>query len=104
MPRNPDTGRNVAIGCLTLPLGFFSGAMVGVLVSKLVAWVTKAPSCPDIPSCDWYVYAGWGGLLGALSLPTLVLRRLYGGPRPDAPTPPGAGGPPADSPRTDIRS
>ena len=65
-----------------LPLGFFSGAMTGVLVSKIVAWATKAPVCADIPSCDWYIYAGVGGLLGALSLPVLVLRRLFTSPRP----------------------
>jgi len=79
--RRGDTPRNLAIGCLMLPLGFFSGAMTGVLVSKIASWAMKAPSCPDIPSCDWYIYAGVGGLLGALSLPVLVLRRLYGGPR-----------------------
>ena len=82
MARNPDTGRNAAIGCFMLPLGAFSGAMTAVLVSKIVAWATKA-SCnvPDIPTCDWHIYAGIGGLLGALSLPTLVLWRLFGGPR-----------------------
>ena len=66
MAANPDRGRNVAIGCFMVPLGAASGGMTGVLVSKMVAWMTKAPACPDIPSCDWYVYAGWGALLGAL--------------------------------------
>jgi hypothetical protein len=77
-----DRGRNVGIGCLMLPVGFLSGAMVGVLVSKIVAWLTRAKcNVPDIPTCDWYIYAGIGGLLGALSLPTLVLWRLFGAPR-----------------------
>ncbi|HYV98255.1 MAG TPA: hypothetical protein VE967_12420 [Gemmatimonadaceae bacterium] len=57
-------------------LGFFSMAMVGVLVAAVVAAATKAPSCPDIPACNWYIYAEIGGLLGAVSLPILVLRRL----------------------------
>ena len=65
-----------AIGCFMLPIGAVSGAMIAVLVSKVVAFFTKAPKCPDIPTCDWHVYAGVGALLGALSLPTLVLRRL----------------------------
>jgi len=64
------------IGCLMVPLGAVSGAMVAVLLSVFVANVTKAPSCPDIPTCDWNVYAGVGALLGALSLPALVIRRL----------------------------
>ena len=76
MARNPDRGRNVAIGCFMVPLGAASGGMTGVLVSKIVAWATKAPSCSGIPSCDWYVYAGWGALLGALTLPALVSWRL----------------------------
>ena len=82
-PRRSDNPRNLAIGCLMLPLGFFRGSRVGVLVSMIVAWATKA-SCDvsGIPSCDWYIYAGVGGLLGALSLPALVLRRLFTSPRP----------------------
>jgi hypothetical protein len=59
-----------------VPVGATSGAMIAVLLSKIVAAVVKAPSCEGLPTCDWYVYAGVGALLGALSLPLLVLRRL----------------------------
>ncbi len=84
MARNPDTGRNLAIGCFMTPLGFMSGAMVGVLVSKLVAWVTGARcDVPDIPTCDWHVYAGFGGLVG-LTLPAIVLYLLFSS-KPPAP-------------------
>jgi hypothetical protein len=72
-----------AIGCFMLPLGAASGAMIAVLLSKIVAFFTKAPSCPDIPTCDWHVYAGVGALLGGLSLPALVLRRLSQPPEND---------------------
>jgi hypothetical protein len=58
------------------PLGLMSGAMVGVLASKIVAWLTGAPACEGIPTCNWHVYAGWGALVG-LTLPALVLRRLF---------------------------
>ena len=68
--------RAVGVGCLMVVLGFFSMAMVGVLVSAAVAAATKAPTCPDIPACNWYIYAGIGGALGAITLPILVLRRL----------------------------
>ncbi len=74
---HPDMKRNTAIGCLVTPLGAISGAMVAVLLSVIVAYVTRAPSCSDIPSCDWYVYAGIGAVLGGLSLPLLILRRLF---------------------------
>jgi hypothetical protein len=68
-----STVRRVGIGCFTTWLGLVSGAMVAVLVSKLVAFLTKAPSCGGIPSCDWYIYAMVGGGIGAISLPLLVL-------------------------------
>ncbi len=83
MARNSDTPRNLAVGCLMLPMGAASGAMIGVLVSKIVAWFAKAPSCPDIPTCDWHVYAGWGALFGAVTLPLLVLTRLRRTPPAD---------------------
>lgn len=65
-------------------LGFMSMAMVGVLFSAIVAKLTKAQACPDIPACNWYIYAFVGGLCGAVTLPVLVLRRMH---QP----PPGAG-------------
>ena len=84
MARNPDLGRNLFIGCFMTPLGLMSGAMVGVLVSKIVAWVTNAPACEGIPTCNWYMYAGVGALVG-LSLPVLVLRSLFHGVPPARP-------------------
>lgn len=68
--------RAVGVGCLMTFLGFFSMAMVGVLLSAIVAKLTKAEACPDIPACNWYIYALFGGLAGAVSLPILVLRRM----------------------------
>ncbi len=68
--------RTAAIGCFMAPLGFFSGGMVGTLLSKVIAYVTHAPACDGIPACDWYVYMLVGGALGALSLPLLVMRAL----------------------------
>lgn len=68
--------RAIGVGCFMTFIGFFSMAMVGVLVSVIVARTTGAPMCTGIPACNWYIYAGFGGLFGALSLPFLVLRRL----------------------------
>lgn len=81
-----STGRRLAIGCLTTWLGFVSGAMVAALISKMVAYVTRAPGCSGIPSCNWYIYALIGGGVGAVSLPLLVLWTLgrpAKGPNPD---------------------
>lgn len=88
-PAKPALGRVIAIGCFAAWIGGFSGAMIAVLVSKLVAWLTKAPPCEGIPSCDWYLYALVGGVLGAISLPWLVVSAL----RSASPVKPEAGAP-----------
>ena len=79
-----DLKRNAAVGCFVLPLGVVSGAMVAVLLSVVVAYFAKAQQCADVPSCNWYVYAGWGALVGGFSLPFLVVRRLVQGRRDDS--------------------
>jgi hypothetical protein len=57
--------------------GFFSGAMVAVLVAKVRgALIHCAPVSADLPACDWQNFAFVGGLLGMVSLPVLVLWRL----------------------------
>jgi hypothetical protein len=71
--RGVSMGRKVAIGCFTSWLGLVSGAMVAALLSKFAAFLTRAQECDGIPSCNWYVWAGIGGLIGAVTLPILVL-------------------------------
>jgi hypothetical protein len=72
----PSTLRVAAIGCFMAWIGGLSGAMVGVLVSKGVAFATKAPACDGIPTCNWYIYAAVGAAIGALSLPWFVVGAL----------------------------
>ncbi len=72
-PLRVSTARKVAIGCFTAWLGLVSGAMVAALLSKLFAFVTKARECDGIPACNWYIWAGIGGVVGAVSLPIMVL-------------------------------
>jgi len=81
----PSAARQVAIGCFMLWIGAFSGGMIGVLVSKGAAFFTRAPKCDGIPTCDWYIYAGVGAAIGALSLPWLVVSALRRAPAPAAP-------------------
>jgi len=83
-PRDPDaqqatenrTARNIGVGCFTTFIGLWSGAMVAVLIGKIVEGVRGAPTCEGLPMCNWYVYAVVGAVVGALSLPLLVLTRL----------------------------
>ena len=71
-----NTARNVGVGCFTTVIGFFSGSMIGLLAGKFIEGAKGCVPPAGLPLCDWHVYAGWGGALGALSLPALVLNRL----------------------------
>ena len=75
--RNEDrAARYIGVGCVTAVAGFFSGAMVGVFVAKLVGSIRGCKPLEGLPACDWHVYAGIGMLIGVLTLPVLALRRL----------------------------
>jgi len=70
------TARNIGVGCFTTFIGLWSGAMVAVLIGKIVEGVRGAPACEGMPICNWYAYAAVGAVVGAVSLPLLVLSRL----------------------------
>ena len=57
-------------------VGFFSGAMIGVLVGKFAGMARRCTPEAGLPACDWHLFAFAGGVLGAVSLPMLVLWRL----------------------------
>ena len=50
--------------------------MIGVLVGKIVGNVRRCVPIEGTPACDWYYFAAAGMILGATTLPFLVLRRL----------------------------
>jgi hypothetical protein len=56
--------------------GFFSGAMVSVLVARFVSWGTHCRYDAELPACNWPQYAGIGGLIGAVTLPALVFWQI----------------------------
>jgi len=68
--------RNIGIGCVTTVAGFFSGGMIAVLVGKFVGSMQGCKPPEGLPACNWWVYAGIGAVVGALTLPVLALRRL----------------------------
>ena len=71
----------IGVGCFTVVTGFFSGAMIMVFVAKIVGTATKCVPPDGLPACDWHLYAGAGGVLGALSLPVIAIQRLMKGHR-----------------------
>ena len=68
--------RNIGVGCVTTVAGFFSGGMVGAFAAKVVGSMQGCRPPDGLPACNWWVYAGMGALIGALTLPVLALRRL----------------------------
>jgi hypothetical protein len=76
LSRGEVIARNIGIGCMTTFAGFFSGGMVGVLVAKVLGIMQGCRPAEGLPACNWWVYAGVGAVLGALTLPVLALSRL----------------------------
>ena len=70
------SARRVGVGCFSTFVGFWSGGMIGVLVGKVVGNVRRCVPIEGTPACDWYYFAAAGMILGAVTLPVLVLRRL----------------------------
>jgi hypothetical protein len=77
--REANLGRDVGVGCITTVAGFFSGGMIAVFVGKMVGLAQRCVPEAGLPACNWWVYAGIGSLLGAITLPVLALRRLRRG-------------------------
>ena len=80
LARADAIGRKAGVGCLTFFLGGVSGGMVAILLGMAYAFLTRAPKCPDVPLCNWPSWWVWGAIVGAITLPILVLSRL-GRPR-----------------------
>jgi hypothetical protein len=66
----------IGVGCFTTFIGAISGAMVGVLVAVGFTFGTRCKPLEGLPACDWHIFAGWGALIGAFTLPILALSRL----------------------------
>jgi len=81
LDREALIARNIGVGCVTAVAGFFSGGMIAVLVGKFVGSMQGCKPPAGLPACNWWVYAGIGAVVGALTLPVLALRRLSR-PRP----------------------
>ena len=74
--RESRTARNIGVGCFTFFIGMPSGGMFGVFVGKVIEGARRCTPTEGLPVCNWWVYAGWGAAIGAVTLPTLVLLRL----------------------------
>jgi uncharacterized membrane protein len=71
--------RNIGVGCFTTFIGFFGGAMISVLVAKIVSQALNEPQCEGLPTCNWLTWAARGGVLGMIILPIVSVWRLKRG-------------------------
>jgi len=76
LDRGEIIARNIGVGCITTFAGFFSGGMFAVLIAKFVGGMQGCRPAEGLPACNWWVYAGIGAVVGALTLPVVALRRL----------------------------
>jgi len=76
LERRDIIARNIGVGCITTMAGFFSGGMIAVLVAKFVGSAQGCRPPEGLPACNWWVYAGVGAVLGAITLPLIALSRL----------------------------
>jgi len=75
-PLNPVV-RNTMVGCLTIFVGFFGGGMIALLLGRFVDVVRRCSAPEGLPVCgNWAIYAGIGGAVGAILLPTVVFIKL----------------------------
>jgi len=76
LSRGDLIARNVGVGCVMTFAGFFGGGMIAVLIAKIVGSVQGCKPLEGLPACNWWVYAGIGAVIGAVTLPVGVLLLL----------------------------
>ncbi len=76
LSRGELIARNVGVGCVMTFAGFFGGGMIAVLIAKIVGSVQGCKPLEGLPACNWWVYAGIGAVIGAVTLPVGVLLLL----------------------------
>jgi MFS family permease len=81
-----DTGGRgwayVGVGCVMSLAGFFGGAMIAVLVAKIVGAIRGCAPEPETGApCGWFVYAVCGALFGLVVLPAVAIWRMRVGER-----------------------
>ena len=62
------------IGCFTVIAGFAGGGMIGVLIAKIAGAAQRCPSESETGApCNWFTFAVFGALVGAVLLPILAI-------------------------------
>jgi hypothetical protein len=59
-----------------MPIGFFGGGMIAVLIAKIVGALRNCPPPKDFPACNTFEFLVPGALIGLVGLPMAALLRL----------------------------
>jgi hypothetical protein len=67
----------LGVGCFSVIAGFAGGGMIAVLIAKIVGAATRCPSEVETGApCNWFTYAVFGAIAGAVILPALTISSL----------------------------
>ena len=80
-PRPDSPWSYIGVGCLTIPIGFFGGGMIAVLIAKIVGAMKGCVAPEGFPACHTFEFLLPGGLIGAIGLPVVAILRLRQGRR-----------------------
>jgi hypothetical protein len=71
-----DTGRweYLGVGCFSMFAGFAGGGMIAVLLAKMVGFFGRCtPDKETGAPCNWFTYAVFGALIGAIVVPIVSI-------------------------------
>src|SRR5215216_4751736 len=75
--RNDTRPHYLGVGCFSVIAGFAGGGMIAVLIAKIVGALARCPAEPETGApCNWFTYAVFGAVAGAVILPTLTVTSL----------------------------
>lgn len=67
----------LGVGCFSVVSGGAGGGMIAVLIAKVVGVAVRCPSEAETGApCNWFTYAVFGAIAGAIILPTLTISLL----------------------------
>src|SRR5438105_5580999 len=72
----------VGVGCFTAVAGLAGGWMIAILLAKFVGAVQRCPAEAETGApCNWFTFAVFGALAGAVVLPTICIWLMRRGRR-----------------------
>lgn len=69
---NTSRWEYLGIGCFSTFVGFAGGGMIAVLIAKIVGALSRCASDAETGApCNWFTYAVFGAIIGAVVVPVV---------------------------------